>query len=194
MNEIILNMIERRSIRKFKPDQIPDDELNAILQAGLYAPCAGGRQSTIIVVCRNNEINCKLGRINRSFYQGRISTESSYISKEHPSIADDAKLTDGFYGAPVVLTLFGPKNFLYTTPDCCVAAENIMLAAHSLGIGSCMVMRAEDSFASELGQGLQKEWGIDEHYEARVHVVLGYREGPMPAAKPRKENRIIIIE
>jgi nitroreductase len=194
MNGIINNMIERRSIRKYKTDQITEAELEAILQAGIYAPNAGSRQSAIIVVCQNAEINTALGKINKAAFKGSMSTETSYISKEQPSIADNAAIQSAFYDAPAVLTLFAPKKFLNSAADCYVAAQNIMLAAHSLGVGSCMVARAEDTFSSELGRRLQKEWGIDEIYEAKIHITLGYpADTKPPVAKPRKDGRIIRI-
>ncbi|MDR1957244.1 MAG: nitroreductase family protein [Treponema sp.] len=193
MNETINCIMTRRSIRKYQPRQITDDELNVILQAGLYAPNAGSRQSAVIIACQKKTINIELGKINHAAFHGRMSTATAYISKEQPSIADDATIKDGFYGAPTVLTLFAPKDFLYSTADCCVAAESIMLAAHSLGIGSCMVMRAKDTFSSALGQKLQKEWGIDESYEAKVHIALGYPAGEVTYVKARKENRIKVV-
>ena len=194
MNEIINNMLERRSIRKYKTEQITEAELDAILQAGIYAPSAGSRQSAIIVVCQNAELNNALGKINKAAFTGRMSTETVYISKEQPSIADNAAIQSGFYHAPTVLTLFAPKNFLYSVADCCAAAQNIMLASHSLGVGSCMVARAEDTFSSELGRRLQKEWGIDETYEAKIHVTVGYpADAKPPTAKPRKDGRIIRV-
>ena len=194
MNEIIKNILERRSIRKYKPEQIRQEDLDTILEAGLYAPCAGGRQGVVMVACQNSEINLILGKINHSLFHGRMSTATAYISKEQPSIADDSNLTDGLYGAPAVVILFGSKTFLYATPDCCVAAENMMLAAHSLGIGSCMIMRAEDTFESDFGKQLQKDWGVDENFQAKAFVILGYPVTEPPQAKPRKENRINVVE
>lgn len=194
MNEIIKNMLERRSIRKYKPKQISREDLNTVLEVGIYAPCAGGRQGVIMVACQNEAINRQLGKINYSFFHGRMSTATTYISKDQPSIADDPNIKDGFYGAPTVITLFGVRNFLYATPDCSVAAENIMLAAHSLGIGSCMIMRAEEAFESDFGRQLQMDWGIDENYQAKAFVVLGYAAAESPKAKPRKENRIKVVE
>ncbi|MGL5435472.1 MAG: nitroreductase family protein [Lachnospiraceae bacterium] len=191
---MIACILERRSIRKYKPEQISRDKLDTILQNGTYAPNAGSRQSPIVVACQNEEINRQLGKINHSLFQGKMSTATAYISKEQPSIADDPNIKDGFYGAPTVLALFAPKSFLYSTPDCCVMAQNIMLAAHSLGIGSCMIMRAEDTFSSEIGQELQKQWGIDKSYQAKAFVALGYPDSPLPQAKPRKENRIYVVE
>jgi nitroreductase len=194
MNEVIKNLLDRRSIRKYMPEQIRDDDLNAILIAGTYAPSAGGRQSPIIVVCKNAEINDALGKINKAAFHGRMSTEQSFISKEQPSIADDASISSAFYGAPVVLTLFAPRDFLYSSADCYAVAVSITLAAHSLGIGSCIVARAEDTFASDLGKRLQTEWGIGGNMEAKIHVTLGYAAGEPPKAKPRKENRIKFVE
>jgi nitroreductase len=194
MNAVIQNILERRSIRKYKTKQIVAEKLNLILAAGLYAPSAGGRQSPLIVCCQNAEINASLGKINKTAFKGRMSTENAYISKEQPSIADDASIASGFYGAPTVLTLFAPRNFLYSSADCCSAAVTITLAAYSLGVASCIVARAEDTFASELGQRLQKEWGIAEIYEAKIHVILGYPvDSKHPTTKPRKDGRIIKV-
>lgn len=196
-------MLERRSIRKYKPEQISDEELNLILEAGLYAPNAGGRQSSFIIVCQDAEINNALGKINKAAFRGKMSTENAYVSKDQPSIADDAYIVSAFYGAPIVLTLFSPKNFLYSGADCYMAAANITLAAHSLGIGSCIVARAEDTFTSEFGkellkkwslaEGLGNEWSIVKGYEAKIHVALGYPADKIPNAKPRKEGRVIRI-
>jgi nitroreductase len=153
----------------------------------LYAPSAGGRQSALIVVCQNAEINTALGKINKAAFTGKISTETSCVSKEQPSIADNAALQSGFYEAPTVLTLFAPKNFLYAAADCYVAAQNIMLAVHSLDLGSCVVARAEDTFSSELGRRLLKEWGIDERHEAKIHVTLSYPvDSKQTKVEPRK--------
>jgi nitroreductase len=111
--------------------------------------------------------------------------------KEQSSITDNAASQSGFYHAATVLTLFVPKNFLYAVVDCYVAAQNIMLAVHSLGVGSCMVVRAEDAFSSELGRRSQKGWSIDETYEEKIHVTLGYlTNSGQPRAKPYKEGRI----
>lgn len=138
-NAILETILHRRSIRHYKPDQIPEAALDAILQAGLYAPSAGGRQGVLFVVSQDAETNERLGRIKKANSRVRPSTETAYISREQPSIADDPSIQSAFYGAPTVVTLFGPKQFLYAINDCSVAAENTMLAADSLGIGSCYI-------------------------------------------------------
>ena len=191
MNEVIKNITERRTIRKYQARQIDAETLEAILEAGLHAPNAGSRQSAIIVVSQNAELNEKLGKLNKAIMP--IGTPSlGRISTEQPSILDDANIKSAFYNAPTVLTLFAPKNFNQTA-DCFVAAQNIMLAAHSLGVGSCMVARAIETFATEEGVKIQADWGIEADYEAKVHVTLGYPDGNVPAtAKPRKSGRIIM--
>ena len=139
MPDIFETIMHRRSIRRFEPKQIEETALQQILQAGLYAPCAGGRQGVIFAVCQDKEVNERLGKIKRANSNPRMATATSFVSREQPSIADDPKLTNAFYDAPTVITLFAPKNFLFSVDDCAVAAENMMLAADALGIGSCYI-------------------------------------------------------
>jgi nitroreductase len=125
---------------------------------------------------------------------GKISTKEVYISKDQPSIADNPAMESGFYGAPTVLTIFAPDNFLYAPLDVAIMGQNLMLAACSIGIGSCMIARAEAAFASKYGQGLLKEWDIPDGYEAQIYILLGYVDGEYPPGKPRKENRVKRIQ
>ena len=191
MNDVIQCITERRAIRKYRKEQIREEDLQDILQAGLYAPSAGGRQSVLFVVCQNAEVNERLGGINRSaMFQGWTRPTGFYVSKEQPSIIDDRSITSAFYGAPTVITLFDTRG-RYADCDCAVAAENLMLAAHSLGIGSCMVGRAAEAFSEDYGKQLLAHWKISEEYVPVCHVVLGYLDGPHPKGKPRKDGRII---
>ena len=195
MRNIMETILHRRSIRRFDTRQIDENALQQILQAGLYAPSAGGRQGVIFAVCQDQEINKRLGRIKRANSNFRMSTAISYVSREQPSIVDDAKLTNAFYDAPTVITLFAPKNFLFSTEDCAVAAENMILAADALGVGSCYIGQGWTAFADSYGQEILQRWKIPIDHYAVMQLLLGYpREGdrhPMP--KARKEGRIIRI-
>lgn len=195
MRNIMETILHRRSIRRFDTRQIDETALQQILQAGLYAPSAGGRQGVIFAVCQDQEINKRLGRIKRANSNFRMSTATSYVSREQPSIVDDAKLTNAFYDAPTVITLFAPKNFLFSTEDCAVAAENMILAADALGVGSCYIGQGWTAFADSYGQEILQQWKIPIDHYAVMQLLLGYpREGdrhPMP--KARKEGRIIRI-
>jgi len=193
MNEVMKNMIARRSIRKYEDRQISDELLEQILYAASFSPNAGNRQTTQIVVCQNRELNDRLGRIKKSLSDIKSSTPDSYISKEQPSIADDPTLPSAFYCAPTVVTLFGPKNFWFKAADCYIMANSICLAAYSLGIGSCIVGCVEDIFDSDFGRKTLQEWNISDGFEAVVHITLGYLEIGFQTEKPRKYPNPIIV-
>lgn len=195
MGECMETILHRRAIRRFSARQIAEDALQQILQAGLYAPSAGGRQGTLFVVCQDRGVNERLGKIKRANSRPHMATSTTYVSKEQPSIADDPSLKNAFYDAPTVITLFAPKNFLFAAEDCATAAENMMLAADSLGVGSCYIGQGWTAFADPYGQEILKRWGIRTDYYAVMQLLLGYpREGDAhPAPKPRKEGRIVRI-
>ena len=183
-NELLKLMKERRSYRQFETKQIKKEELDMILEAGQYAPNAGGRQSTLFLVTQDEEVNKTLGKINR---QAAIIISGRYVNKAQPSIIDNPKITSGFYGAPTVITLLGPKNFLYSEADCAVAGENMLLMASSLGIGGCMISRGKETMGSEYGQALLKEKGINDNYQGFYHIILGYPQGKT-FVKERKDR------
>lgn len=194
MNEMIEKMLTRHAIRRFEDRQVEEESLQEILQAGLYAPSAGNNQRSRIVVCQDREINRKLGELSRymQFKGGDPAKLSHSISAEQPSIQDDHTLVDGFYHAPTVLTIFA-RGGQYAHDDAAMVAENIWLAAHFLGIGACYIGRSEEVFATEYGRELREKWGIEDDLVAVCNVLLGYREGPAPQDKPRKEGRIVRV-
>ena len=192
-NETIQTILNRRSIRRFDTRQVEEEKLQQILKAGLYAPSAGGRQGVLFVVCQDREVNERLGRIKRANSHPRMATEHCYVSREQPSIADDPEIKNAFYGAPSVITLFAPKGFLFAVDDCAVAAENMMLAAASLEIGSCYIGQGWTAFADPYGQEILKTWGIRTDYYAVMQLLLGYqKEGDRhPSPKPCKAGRVL---
>lgn len=194
MNEIVQKMLTRHAIRRFEDRQIEEDALEQILQAGLYAPSAGNNQYSRIVVCQDKEVNEKLGRINRymQFKGNDPKSVAHSVSTEQPSIQDDFTIMSGYYHAPIVLTIF-TKNHKYAYEDAAMIGENLMLAAHFLDIGACYVGRTEEVFATEYGLETRKKWGIPDDMVAVCNVLLGYRKGPAPHDKPRKEGRIIRV-
>ncbi len=193
MSEIMETIMHRRAIRRFDTRQIEEEALQEILQAGMYAPSAGGRQGVIFAVCQDKEVNERLGRIKRASSNPHMATATSYVSKEQPSIADDPNIKNAFYDAPTVITMFAPKNFLFSAEDCAVAAENMMLAADSLGVGSCYLGQGWLAFNDSYGQEILQKWNIRTDYYAVMQLLLGYpREGDRhPIAKPRKNDRVL---
>ncbi|MDE5756172.1 MAG: nitroreductase family protein [Clostridia bacterium] len=190
----LLDIIKkRRSIRKYTDEQIPKEHLEKIIEAGLCAPNAGGRQGTVILGIHNKELTEVIGKLNLArFDRGRL--EGSYVSKEQPSIIDNPNIKSGFYGAPSVCIVFAQKNFLYSIPDAFCAAENMVLQATELGISSCIIARGEETFDNDYGIALLKDWGVPDNYIARCFVILGYIDGEQPHAKPIDINRCKIVE
>lgn len=193
MADLYNTIMHRRSIRRYSDKQIEEDVLEKILEAGMYAPSAGGRQDVLFAVCQNKEMNLRLGRIKRANSRPRMGDATHYVSKEQPSIADDASITNAFYDAPTVITLFAPKNFLFSKEDCALAAENMMLVADANGVGSCYIGQGWTAFDDPYGQDVLKQWDIPGGYYAVMQLLLGYpRVGDAhPKAKARKEKRII---
>ena len=173
MSEVINNMKTRRSIRKYKPDMIPDDVLNRIIEAGTYAATGMGKQSPIIIAVTNKEIRDKFSKMNAEI----MGVDS-----------------DPFYGAPVVLIVLADKARPTYVYDGSLVMGNLMLAAHAEGIGSCWIHRAKEEFESAEGKAFLKSLGIEGDYEGIGHCVLGYTDGEEPKAMPRKENYVYYVK
>ena len=183
--ELLELMKTRRSYRMFEDRQIDNKQLDMILEAGLYAPNAGGRQSTLFLVTQDHEVIDRLGKVNRKVAN---IVKGHHVNQEQPSIIDNPDIQNAFYGAPTVITLLAPRNFMFGEADCCVAAENMMLMAHSLGLGSCMISRAGLTMDSEYGKFLLTQKGIDNKtYCAYYQIILGYPKG-ITSVKDRKDR------
>lgn len=190
----VLSLIRRRrSIRKYEPRQIAFQDLEKIIDAGTYAPNAGGGQRSMIVGIHDAGITEKIGCMNVACLD-RSRLAGGYVSKEQPSIIDDPSIKSGFYGAPTVCAIFCQRDFLYSIPDAFCIAENMVLAATELGISSCIIARGEETFSSPEGASLLAEWDVPQNYVCRAFVLLGYCDGDYPDPKPRKSWRVKIVE
>ena len=192
-----MNLLElmkyRRSIRKYDDRQIPREDLEKIIEAGIYAPNAGGGQRSMLVAVHDPKLVETLGKLNLG-NMDRSRLIGNYVSKDQPSVIDDPSIKSGFYGAPTVVVVFAMKNFLYSIPDAFCCAENMVLMATDLGISSCIIARGEETFDNDFGRDLMAGWNVPEGYIARCFVLLGYCKGDYPNEKPRKEGRYAIIE
>ena len=182
----------RHSIRKYTNKQISRADLEKILEAGNFAPNAGGGQRSMLVALHNKELATYVGKLNIASFD-RTQLLGSYVSKEQPSIIDDPTIKNGFYDAPTVVCVFCQDNFLFKTADAFCMMENMILQATELGIASCIISRGEETFNSEAGRKLMKEWEVPEGYSCQGFVILGYIDGEQPQSKPRKTNRVKII-
>ena len=165
------NLKNRRSVRKYKAEQIRDEELDAILEAGLYAASGMNTQNSIMVAVRDKETRDQLSRMNAAV----MGTDS-----------------DPFYGAPcVVVVLVEPERYT-AVEDGSLVMGNLMQAAYDIGVGSCWIHRARQMFESEEGKQLLRKWGLREDLIGVGNCILGYAE-EVPEAKPRREGRIVKV-
>ena len=193
MNMELTQAIEtRHSIRKYQAKQIQREDLEKVINAGLRAPNAGGRQGSFIIGIHDRELTEKIGKLNIAKFD-RSKLLGGYVSDEQPSIIDDPTIKSGFYGAPSVCVIFGPKDFLYSVADAFCCAENMVLMATSLGLGSCIIARGEETFDNPDGEKLLSQWQIPEGYIALCFVLLGYVDGNLPSAKKLHEGRFKIV-
>lgn len=183
----------RHSIRKYINKQISREDLEKILEAGNFAPNAGGGQRSIMVAIHNAELTTYVGKLNMEHFDS-THLAGSFVSKEQPSTIDDPRINNGFYGAPTVVCIFCQDDFLFNTADAFCIMENMLLQATELGISSCIISRGYETFNSEEGRNLMREWKVPEGYSCQGFVILGYIDGEQPHSKPRKLNRIKIIE
>ena len=163
----------RRSVRGFKDEQIKEEELNAILEAGEYAATGMGKQSPIMIVVQDKETIAKLSKMN-----------AKIMGNEN---------VDPFYGAPTVVIVLADKNRPTCVEDGSLVIGNLMNAAYGLGVGSCWIHRAKEEFESEEGKELLKKWGVEGDYIGVGHCVLGYAKEPLKPAAPRKDGYVVRV-
>ncbi|MBQ8319702.1 MAG: nitroreductase [Clostridia bacterium] len=169
MNEVMQNILTRRSVKKYLPDPVEESLIEQVLEAGRYAATGRNRQAPIILAVTNKLLRDALSKMN-----ARVMGAGEGV--------------DPFYGAPVVLVVLADKSVNTRVYDGSLVMGNMMLAAHSLGLGSCWIHRAKEEFESEEGKEILKTLGVTGEYEGIGHLVLGYAAEKLPQPKPRKEN------
>lgn len=170
MNETLKTLKERRSIRKYQAEQVKDSELDLILEAGTWAPTGKGQQSPVMVVVQDQETLSYLSRMNAQI-QGNPNA-------------------DPFYGAPTAVVVLADGENPNWMRDGSLVMGNLMIAAHSVGVGSCWINRALEFFDTPEGKEMLKKWGLEEKYRGVGICILGYADGPAPTPKPRKADYI----
>ena len=168
MNDALDVLYNRRSIRRYKSEQITREELDAVIRAGVCAASGKNGQSAIIVAVQDRETRDELSRLNAEV----LGVKS-----------------DPFYGAPTVLIVLADADSPYAVQDGSLVLGNLMNAAKALGIGSCWINRAREVFDAEEGRALLKKWGIEGKWIGIGNCILGYPDED-PAMKPRKENHV----
>lgn len=173
-NETLKAIRQRRSVRSFKPDQITDKELLTVLEAGTWAPTGMGRQDPVIIAVQNKELANEIRQLN-----ARVMGTKS----------------DPYYGAPTLVLVFAPKNNPNHVKDGSLVLGTMMLAAHSIGLGSCWINRCEAVFGELTeSKALRQRLNVPEGYEGVGSLALGYPKGEPHEPKARKKDYFRIIK
>jgi nitroreductase len=174
MNETIRTILSRASVKKYQDRPVEKELLDKIVEAGLSAPSGLNKQAPIILVVTNKAVRDKLSKLNAG--------------------KDPFFRADPFYGAPAVLIVLVDKSVRTGVYDGSIVMANMMLAAESLGLGSCWIHRAKETFETPEGKEILSSLGIEGDYEGIGNCIVGYADGEKPAAKPRKENWVYYIK
>jgi len=172
--ETMQTILSRKSVKQYKSDPVPQELIEQIVAAGLAAPSGLNRQAPIILVVTDKKVRDELSFLNAG--------------------KDPFKRADPFYNAPCVLVVLADKSVPTYVYDGSLVMENMLLAAHALGLGACWIHRAKETFEMPEGKAILKKLGIEGEYEGIGNCIVGYMDGDFPAEKPRKENRVYYVE
>lgn len=170
MNSTIRDIVSRRSVKKYLSTEVKTELVEAVAQAGTYAPTGMNRQSPLIIAVTNQALRNRLSAINAAI----LGVDS-----------------DPFYGAPVVLAVLAKKSVPTRIYDGSLVMANLMLAAHSLGLGSCWIHRAKETFELDEGREMLRALGVTDEYEGVGFCIIGYPDGQPKPQSPRKDDYVI---
>ena len=168
-NKMLELLMTRRSVRAYKPEQITEEELDAVTKAGTYAPTGMGMQSPEIVAVQSPKYRQAVMELNKQARGGD---------------------GDPYYGAPtILLVLADPQRGTCVEDGSCVLCT-MMDAAHAIGLASCWIHGEREMFQLPEGKALLREWGLSEELRGIGSLALGYAAGPLPQPKERKADYI----
>lgn len=178
-NTVIETIMTRRSVRKYQPQAVNRDTMQIIVECGINAPNAINRQAWEIRVVDNPEVIKKLTDL--------------YV-KDNPKEAENPSFINMFRNAPTVAFIANDTTFAYSPVDCGLMAENMILSAWSMGIGSCCLGGPARFMKSnpEANKYLQ-EMGFSENYDLLLCIGFGY-PAETPKAKPRDAAKVKFMD
>lgn len=182
MNEVIKAILNRRSTRGYLSEQIKPEELELIIQAGLYAPSACNQQSWHFTIIQNKNI---LNELNVDSKAEFAKSDDEFMQK----LSND-KNYDLFYNAPTIIVISGLKSALVPQVDCAASTQNMLIAAESLNIGSCWIGLLAILFKSDKLSEYINKLNIPDGYEPYYGLALGYKAEENQEVKARRENAV----
>ncbi|MFV0362036.1 MAG: nitroreductase family protein [Suipraeoptans sp.] len=175
MRTTVEDIKNRRSVREYKSNQIKDEELLEVLEAGMNAPSGGNKQSAVFIAIQNKDWIARLCKLNAE-------------------IAGAPEGFDVFYGAPTIILVVADKNASDAVLDGSLCLGNMFNAAYAMGLGSRWINRIRETFETDLGRELLDEVGIDGEYIGVGSCILGYPANGFPEPIPKKDNYYKILK
>lgn len=172
-NETVKVLMGRRSVKKYKSEQIKEEELETIIEAARYTASGHNYQPVKVVVIQDKATRDQLSQMNAKILGASI---------------------DPFYNAPTVLVVIAEKSSPTYIEDGALVLGNLMNAAHAIGVDSCWINRAKETFETEEGKALLKKWGIEGDYAGIGNCILGYRDGEYPKAPARRGEYAVYVK
>jgi nitroreductase len=184
-NQTIKSIKSRRSIRIYSQDQVREKDLLAVIEAGLYAPSGKNLQPWHITVVQSKDMLDKMTELYKEEFKS-AGGDFAKMLEDNP----DFRI---FFGAPIGIIVSGDQTSEFSAIDCAAAVENMMIAAESLGLGTCWIQTNMILFDGKEGKELMKELGIPEGYKPLYTFSLGY-PAEKPEVKPRKEDTVNYVK
>lgn len=182
---VVDNIMNRRSIRSYKPEQVKDAELEQIIECGINAPSGLNKQSWEIRVIQNPDL---IAEINNGFvkYAAGLQMEGSASNSQKPGFSV-------FHGAPTVI-LVASDGSQYSPVDCGLLGENILLSAEAMDIGTCVVGGVTEYLNTpEAKKNIVPKFKLSNGYKPLYCIVMGY-PNESPKAKPRDKSKVEYIK
>lgn len=182
MNETLKTIRNRRSTRVFTQEPVIKEYLEAIIEAGIYAPSASNGQPWHLTVVQDSQL---LNDLNEASKAGARNSKIEYLRKmgENPAF-------NIFYNAPVTVIVSGEESSLWAEVDCAAATENMLLAGESLGLGSCWIGLLAFAFRGERGDEFRKRLGLPDGYKPLFGAVFGHKRTAGGNAPARREGTV----
>lgn len=175
---VISTIMERRSIRKYKPQPVSRDTMQTILKCGINAPNGMNKQSWEVRVVDDPEF---------------INGVSALYKESNPQAAADSSFKNMFRNAPTVVFIANDLSYDCSQIDCGLLGGNMILAAQSMGIGSCCLGGPARFMKSPEAAEYLKKLGFSKGYELLYCIAFGYPD-EAPEAKPRDEAKVKFVE
>ena len=191
MNEIIQNMIRRRSVRRYLPRQISDEALDAILTAGLYAANGANLQHPRFIAVQNSDTLSLLNKTARAEFMVQEIREGQIKNKAIQKARDNPDYTFTFH-APTLIIAVSDRAWPNSMADCAGAMQNMQLAACSLGLGACWVNQLHWLTDAPAIRAIVEPLGMLAQEDIYASMVVGFPADPLPAPPARKEGRVML--